>query len=376
MLDTQHFGEELKRRGYDFFAGVPCSFLKSLINYANNTGNYVAAANEGDAVAVAAGAYLGGRKSVVLMQNSGLTNATSPLTSLNAIFRIPVLGFVSLRGEIDVPDEPQHQLMGRITTKLLDLMEIRWEYLSSNQAEATQQLARADAVVERDETFFFVVKKDTFDKVDLIGRRPSAVSDRTIQCRTRAEAKPLRSDALQTIVAETGGGILRLATTGYTGRELCTINDSEQNLYQVGSMGCVGSLGLGLALARKDKAVVVIDGDGSLLMRLGALAVIASQNPPNLLHLVMDNQCYESTGGQATVSGSVDFVALASAAGFRRALHLHDLADLSECVRNWKQTRGLTFACLSISAGAQKDIARPTLTPSEVKARFRRALHE
>ena len=376
MLSTQLFGAELQRRGYDFFAGVPCSFLKSLINHAINTGCYVAAANEGDAVATAAGAWLGGRKSVVLMQNSGLTNATSPLTSLNAIFRIPVLGFVSLRGEAGVADEPQHQLMGRITTQMLDLMEIHWECLSPDQAEATEQIARADAAVERDETFFFVVKKDTFDKVSLRPRPTPPVQKGIQQGRTRADAKPLRCDALKTIVAQTKGDTLRLATTGYTGRELCTIEDSAQNLYQVGSMGCVGSLGLGLALARSDKDVVVIDGDGALLMRLGALAVIARHAPPNLLHLVLDNQAYESTGGQATVSGNVDFAALATAAGYPHVFHLHDLADLENCISTWKQNKGLTFARLAIAVGAPGDIARPGLTPAQVKERFRRELHE
>lgn len=375
MLSTTQFGEEMRRRGYDLFAGVPCSFLKDLINYAINTERYVAAANEGDAVAVAAGAWLGGRKSVVLMQNSGLTNATSPLTSLNAIFRLPVLGFVSLRGEPGMPDEPQHQLMGRITTQMLDLMEVRWEFLSSNQAEAMEQLARADEAIAREETFFFVVKKDTFDKVSL--KAPSAAAAasaaKPARVRSRVGESPLRFAALQTIVTATGRDTLRLATTGYTGRELGTVEDSAQNLYQVGSMGCVGSLGLGLALARPDKDVVVIDGDGALLMRLGALPVIARYAPANLLHVVLDNQCYESTGKQEAVSTHVDFVELAAAAGCRRAVYLHDLAELEDCIRTWKREKGLTFACLRIAAGVRADLPRPALTPVQVKERFRRA---
>lgn len=374
MLSTQLFGEELKRRGYDFFAGVPCSFLKSLINYAINTGSYVASANEGDAVATAAGAWLGGRKSVALMQNSGLTNATSPLTSLNAIFKLPVLGFVSLRGEPGIPDEPQHQLMGQITTQMLDLMQVRWEFLATDQAGAAEQLARADAVVERGETFFFVVKKDTFDAVKLTASPSGAAAAATIRARTRADAQPLRFAALQTIVSATGPNTLRLATTGYTGRELGTVEDSAQNLYQVGSMGCVGSLGLGLAMARPDQDVVVIDGDGALLMRLGALPVMARYAPANLLHLVLDNQCYESTGKQATVAAGVDFVALAAASGCGRALYLHDLAELEDCIRTWKKEKGFTFACLRIAAGVKDDLPRPALTPAQVKDRFRRAL--
>ncbi|MGA9173286.1 MAG: thiamine pyrophosphate-binding protein, partial [Thermoactinomyces sp.] len=148
MINTRIFGKELKKLGFGFFSGVPCSFLKNLINYAINECDYVAAANEGDAVAIASGAYIGGRKSVVLMQNSGLTNAVSPLTSLNYPFRIPLLGFVSLRGEPGIPDEPQHELMGRITTKLLDLMEVQWDYLSNDLEEAKRQLVQANQHIE------------------------------------------------------------------------------------------------------------------------------------------------------------------------------------------------------------------------------------
>jgi phosphonopyruvate decarboxylase len=376
MLSTSLFGEELKLQGFDFFAGVPCSFLKDLINYAINTGHYVAAANEGDAVAMAAGAFLGGKKTVVLMQNSGLTNASSPLTSLNAVFHIPVLGFVSLRGETGVPDEPQHELMGRITTGLLDLMDIQWEYLSTDMEEAVRQISRANDAVEQDQSFFLVVKKNTFDKVCLCDRTLRPVRNDFKRCRAREDARPLRFDALKTIVAQTRRDTILLATTGYTGRELYTIDDSVLNLYLVGSMGCVGSLGLGLALSRKDKDVVVIDGDGSLLMRMGALAVIARQNPENLLHIILDNQCYESTGGQTTMSGSIDFVELVSAVGFRRVLYLHDLVDLEECLCSWKKEKGLTFAYLKIAVGTQPGLARPTVSPREVKERFRKALHE
>lgn len=140
MLDTNSFGSELKKLGFDFYTGVPCSFLKALINYSINESEYIGAANEGDAVSTAAGAWLGGRKPVVLMQNSGLSNAVSPLVSLTHTFQIPVLGFVSLRGEPGMKDEPQHELMGTITTTMLDLMKIEWDYLSPDLTSAQKLL--------------------------------------------------------------------------------------------------------------------------------------------------------------------------------------------------------------------------------------------
>lgn len=162
MLETSAIGGQLRGLGFDFYSGVPCSFLRDLINHAINHGEYVAAANEGDAVAIASDAYIGGRKPVVLMQNSGLTNATSPLASLNAIFRIPVLGFVSLRGEAGIDDEPQHRVMGAITTDILESLGIVWEYLAWNVEEAKAQLERANRSIENRESFFFVVRKETF----------------------------------------------------------------------------------------------------------------------------------------------------------------------------------------------------------------------
>jgi phosphonopyruvate decarboxylase len=162
MIDTGRFGETLKKRGFDFYSGVPCSFLKDLINYSINQCEYVMAANEGDAAAICAGAYLGGRKPVLLMQNSGLGNAVSPLTSLHAIFRIPLLGFVSLRGEPGLADEPQHELMGPITASMLETMQIAHEVLAPSGEEAEAQLAKAEAVFARGRSFFFIVKKGNF----------------------------------------------------------------------------------------------------------------------------------------------------------------------------------------------------------------------
>lgn len=375
MLNTEEFGGELARLGFNFYAGVPCSFLANLINYAVNNCEYVAAANEGDAVAIAAGATLGGRRSVVLMQNSGLTNATSPLTSLNAVFQIPVLGFVSLRGEAGASDEPQHELMGRITTGMLDLMEFEWDYLAREIVEAKQQLALALQAVERGRTFFFVVKRDTFGTVMLENRPRRSVQAGLLVNRSRDDERPRRIDVLRTVAGFRDKTTALLATTGFTGRELFAAGDADTNLYMVGSMGCIGSLGLGLAMTRRDRDIIVIDGDGSLLMRMGSLAVNAYYRPGNMMHLVLDNNAYESTGGQSTVSENIDFAALASAAGYPAARYVHDLGELTAAVRTWKTDRVLTFLSMKIACGTENKPARPSMLPEAAKQRFIRALH-
>src|SRR3954447_984582 len=124
MISAGSFIQQAQRRGFDFYTGVPCSFLTPLINGVISTPglDYVGAASEGEAVAIAAGAWLAGRQTVVMCQNSGLGNAVNPLTSLNWPFRIPTLLVVTWRGEPGGrPDEPQHELMGRITPNLLDV---------------------------------------------------------------------------------------------------------------------------------------------------------------------------------------------------------------------------------------------------------------
>jgi phosphonopyruvate decarboxylase len=374
MLNTRVFGEELKKRGYDFYSGVPCSFLKDLINYAINECDYVMAANEGDAVAAAAGAYLGGRKSVFLCQNSGLTNATSPLTSLTWTFRLPILGFVSLRGEPGLKDEPQHELMGVITTKMLDLMEIPWEFLSADLEEAKAQIARADESIRQNKTFFFVVKKGTFEKEALKPQVLKTAVNQRKEGRAGSDALPSRTEALARLNQIKDDRTVHLATTGKTGRELYEVEDAANNLYMVGSMGCISSLGLGLAISKPDKKIIAIEGDGAFLMRMGNTATNAYYSPSNMLHLLLDNQSHDSTGGQATVSHMINFVDLAAAMGYSHAVYIHDLDELEKEIRQWRDNGGLTFLYLKISKGSPPELGRPAVKPFEVKERLMKFL--
>jgi phosphonopyruvate decarboxylase len=367
MLNTIDFGNLLKTKGFDFYSGIPCSFLKDLINYAINEAAYVMAANEGDAVAICVGAKLGGKKPVVLMQNSGLGNAVSPLTSLNAIFQIPVLGFVSLRGEPGLKDEPQHDLMGIITDKMLETMHIDFAFLSDDEKEAAEQLENADKCINDGRTFFFIVKKDTFSKVELKHKPDAAVSPAAAASGT---VRYQKTEMIRAIKVGAGNKSLYLATTGFTGRELYEIGDDPNNLYMAGSLGCVSSLGLGLSLAKPDRSVVVLDGDGSLLMRMGSLAVTAFYKPKALFHVLFDNRCHESTGGQFTVSFIVDFPALALAAGFPSVISVYNPEELKSAAEEWSKQGGLVFAYCPVSLRSSKELARPSVKPPEVAVRF------
>ena len=371
MLDTNTFGQRLKNHGFNFYSGVPCSFLKPLINYAIQAqkDSFVMASSEGDAVAICAGAHLGGKKSVLLCQNSGLANALNPLTSLNPTFKIPLLGFVSLRGEPGLGDQPQHEMMGKITKKMLDLIEIDSEILSNDIEKATEQIARANEYIEKNKSFFFIVKKNTLSSVDLPEKKWIKSTCRSDHLPRLPETKkPTRLEALQ-IISEKRKETLVLATTGITGRELYEIDDVENNFYMVGSMGCVSSIGLGLVLAQK-KPVIAIDGDGALIMRLGALATNGFYGQIGMLHILLDNNAHDSTGGQKTVSEKVDFVTIAKAAGYKKTVFAKNLDEFEQCIKNWHENRELTFLYLQIDTGKKPGLGRPKVTPEEVKNRF------
>lgn len=370
MVDIHLLGKLLRQRGYDFFSGVPCSSLKDLINYSVNNFQYVIATNEGEAVAISAGAYLAGKKSCVLMQNSGLTNALNPLTSLNYCFEIPVLGFVSWRGEPSLHDEPEHTLMGKITDKLLDICGISHLLLSTDEEELRRQLEVADQYIERNESFFFIVKKGSFTEEKIEKTLSIDHYERQLITGSSSEPKPARLQVLEAISGHKDKDTLLLAATGKTGRELFEIEDAPNNLYMVGSMGCVSSIGLGIALARQDKRVVAIDGDGALLMRMGSMATNGFYRPRNMLHILLDNESHDSTGGQQTVSANVLFAEIAKASGYRRSVITNSIDEIGSHIEQWKANPVLTFLHIKIEKGSKKNLGRPTVKPFEVKKRI------
>lgn len=381
MIEAKSFVETAKLAGFTLYTGVPCSYVKPFINYVIDAPDlsYVGAANEGDAVAIAAGAELGGRRAVVMMQNSGLGNAVSPLTSLNAIFQIPSLLIVTLRGEPGGPhDEPQHELMGKITTQMLDLMGVAWSYFPTEESEVASAIERAVSHMQKTRLpYCFVMKKDSVAPHKLTSR-PTArevlppPSQGYVDPPVYGE-RPSRGDALRAVqrAVDTSKDVV-IATTGFTGRELYACEDRENQLYMVGSMGCASSFALGLAWARPKQRVIVLDGDGAMLMRLGALATIGYERPDNLVHVLLDNETHDSTGGQATVTHSVDLAAAARACGYPVVKRIASPDELDAALRD--RTDGLRFLHLKTRPGAPSDLPRPKITPREVAQRLTKHL--
>lgn len=379
MIEAREFIEPARAAGYTWFAGVPCSYLTPFINFVMGATDldYFAAANEGDAVAAAAGAWLGGRKSVVMMQNSGLGNAVSPLTSLNHVFGIPVLLICTQRGAPGVPDEPQHALMGAITQELLQVMRIPAEAFPTAREEITAVLARAEAAMSTSSRpYALVMPKGAVASHPLPatnqGQRPVTA---TLVNRGKAGIDlPSRAAALRAVIESTAAAnTVVIATTGYAGRELYALADRPNHFYMVGSMGCASALGQGLALARPDVHVVVVDGDGAALMRMGNFATAGYYRPRNLSHLLLDNGVHDSTGGQSNASPAVDFPLLAAACGYGTSWQATGVDAIGDFLAR-PSADGAGFLHLRITPGTLDNLPRPAISPPEVASRFKQHL--
>ena len=183
-----------------------------------------------------------------------------------------------------------------------------------------------------------------------------------------------RQEALRRILMHLPDGDMALFTTGMISREAFNIHDRAENFYMIGSMGLLNALGLGLALQSPARRIWVIEGDGSALMSLGTLPLIATYRPRNLVHVVLDNEAYESTGGQPTISSSVDLAAVAKAAGYACVRHATHAASLQEAMLAAAAENVLTFILAKVSGRAPEGLGRVSLTPQEIKQRFSQVL--
>lgn len=364
---------ELLGRGVDFFTGVPCSFIKPLINYVIDSPQcrYVPATIEGEAVAIAAGAFLAGRKPVILLQNSGLGNTVNPITSLLAVYRIPALIIVTWRAAPELKDAPQHTIMGRITPELLTLMGVRHALLENDPGQLKAALDEADRCMTVDRApFALIVRKDIIEPYAL-KTRPDYHRDRdfvaTESTHTSAD-RPTRDEVMQALVPVVEKHPV-VATTGFTSRALFNAGDRPSFFYMQGSMGFAASIALGVALCR-DEHVVVIDGDGSLLMRMSVLFSLGAFHRGNIVYILLDNNVHDSTGGQTTISSNVKFDRLADAAGFQKFVEVGGAVDLAKAVQRALSENALTFVYARTAPGEGAQMDRPDLPPAEIAERF------
>ena len=365
MIQPEYLIKKLRDNGIDCFAGVPDSLLKNVCAYITDhfdEHHNIIAANEGAAIGIAAGHYLAtGHPACVYMQNSGEGNIINPIASLTdpEVYNIPVLLLIGWRGRPGVHDEPQHVKQGKVTTGLLNVMGINYEVLAREEDKVEKQIAKAIDALKRNEVYALVIEKDTFEDYKL---QNVEMNNLTMS----------REDAIYTVAASLGEKDCIVSTTGMISRELFEYRAAmsqghERDFLTVGSMGHASQIALGIALTQSERRVWCFDGDGAAIMHMGSMAIVASKEPKNYMHIVFNNGAHDSVGGQPTVGLKIDLPAIAKAVGYKASYSVDNKKDLVGVLNETKQQEGPVLIEVKVKKGNRKDLGRPTTTPIQNK---------
>ena len=376
MIDASVFVNEIKKYNVGLFSGVPCSLLRPIIDKVILDDNlrYITAVSEGEAVGIAAGSSLSGSPGVVMLQNSGLGNIVNPITSLTNIYKIPCLLIVSHRGDPEGDkDAVQHEIMGRVTEKLLDLMGIYKQIIPNEEKSIKASLKKAFSVMRKTSLpVAFILRKGILEsfKSDFQLSDSQKTPGQLIENKESSKVVLSRRQVIEDIAKALNKRDLVISATGLISRELFCTEDRPGNFYMQGSMGTTAAIGLGVALNRAERKVIILDGDGSLLMRMGSLATIGHYQPSNYIHVVLDNSCYDSTGGQKSSSNTLSFSHLAICAGYGRAITVFSSETMLEYFNQFKKRKGPSMLHVKIRKGVDDKPGRPTISPEQIKNRF------
>lgn len=364
-----------EKLGVGFYTGVPDSLLSpftgEIMTRYGVCDKHVIAANEGNATGLAAGYYLAtGKIPCIYMQNSGQGNMLNPYASLLAsdVYKIPAVFVVGWRGEPGTKDEPQHVFQGKITVKLMELLQIESEVITADTTieELEKMAVRMKTLLENGACVGFVIEKGALETE----HKMKYSNVYTVS----------REDALKEIVRGIGGDIV-ISTTGKASRELFEIRESNGSSHQydfltVGSMGHSSSIALGVALQKKEKKVWCIDGDGAMLMHMGAMALMGANKPQNLVHIVLNNESHETVGGMPTVAGSIDIPKIAAGCGYEKVYTASTLEEIRHAVATARANAELALIEIKVALGARADLGRPTTTAEENKKSFMQFVQE
>lgn len=369
MINVESFYNTLKSYEIDFFTGVPDSLLKSFCAYISDQEekSNIIAANEGNAIGLAAGYYLSsGKIPLVYMQNSGIGNAVNPLVSLadKLVYKIPMLLLIGWRGEPRKKDEPQHKKQGIITVELMESIGISYEVISKDTTndDIKNVLKRAyNYMIETKEPYAIIVRKETFEEY-----ASTCLGD------SKNKFELSREQAIEIILSEINKESVIVSTTGMASRELFEIREKRneghnKDFLTVGSMGHASQIALGIAINKRNTKVYCLDGDGALIMHMGGMAIIGNQNVNNYVHIVINNGAHDSVGGQKTVGLDIDLLKIAKACGYKKFYSCVNTSEIRRCLKEINETNELAFLEIKVNKGARKDLGRPTTTPIENK---------
>jgi len=372
-MDAKEFLDILEDLGGGFYAGVPDSLLSPFIDAVMDkydvSDKHVVAANEGAAVGLAAGFYLASsRPAVVYMQNSGIGNAVNPICSLlhEKVYSIPVIFVIGWRGEPGVKDEPQHIFQGEVTLPLLDCLEIPYTIVSGETGDLNPVIETFRQHLNNGRSVAFVIRKDALKNDTKI--------------KYFSDAALTREVALKTILDSSGESIC-VCTTGKLSHEVFEIREQQGighgcDLLTVGSMGHSLMIAHGIALAKPNKRVFCLDGDGSMLMHMGSLAVVGAHGPHNLVHIVINNGAHETVGGLPTVFSDLSFYEIARAMWYKKVYRIESREGLEAATHILMDSDGPVFVEVICNLDSRDDLGRPTATPVENKNELMRFLEK
>ena len=375
FLPPDVFYKQLNERGFDFFTGVPDSLLKDFCGYvADNhpVDKHIIAANEGTAVAIAAGYHMATRKfPLVYLQNSGLGNTINPLLSLvhPKVYKIPMLLLIGWRGEPGKKDEPQHVVQGKVMNSLITDVGISYEVLPDYEEGAAAALDLAlFHMKNRGSPYAFLVRRQCFVKYDI---KNPVTSNFPLS----------REQAIEVLIEKMGKYDVAVGTTGFPSRELYEMRikkgqSIQQDFYCVGSMGHASSIAMGIALAKPSKRVYCFDGDGAFLMHMGAAAQIGARNVSNFRHILLNNGSHDSVGGQPTIGFDVDFAKVAQACGYKYVASVSTKEEIDKAFAEMENFDGATFLEIKLRRKTRKDLGRPKSEPKDNKELFMQFLDQ
>ena len=366
MVNQKELFEALQAMGVDFFTGVPDSLLNDFCLYMTNNmtaEQHVMAANEGNAIAIAAGHYMAtGKLPLVYMQNSGIGNATNPLLSLthDCVYGIPMLLVIGWRGDPAISDHAQHKKQGELTPVLMEDMDIPYEILDDENTVIEKFHKAADKAREISSPVALIAKK--------------AILTEKVKKQVYAESPLMnREEAVAAVVDILGDDAIYLGTTGRATREvheqLKQHNIGTGHEWQnVGSMGHVSSVGLGLALACPEKKIVVFDGDAAAVMHMGALATNCRYKAGNMIHIVLNNGVNESVGGQPSAGYVVNLTGVAVACGYRTPGHaIETKEELQNIIHEYQKGEMPLFIDVHVRQGIRADMPKLGINHKAVK---------
>lgn len=367
MIDQKEFVEYLRNEGVEFITGVPDTLLNDFCLFVEKywpKEQHVIAANEGNAVAIAAGYHLAtGSVPLVYMQNSGLGNTVNPLLSLTHrdVYGIPMILLVGWRGEPGGKDHAQHKKQGEVTPVLLEVMNIPYKVLTNNLEESLAAIKWATTTA-----------KQTNNSVALLAGK-GILEKGEKENPNDSSTKLSREEAIRCIIDSVPKNSIFVATTGRATRELHALRDMlgeshNTDFLNVGAMGHTSSIAIGIALANKDRLVVCLDGDSAAIMHLGALTTTGKIQPANFLHVILNNGVHESVGGQPSAGYLINFTAIAENSGYiTPGKAVEKKQDIMDSVKRLITERKPAFIDIHIKQGIRNNLPSLKIVHSQLK---------